>query len=66
MSEDIKSSILKFMEENKELEYTIPDIQKGANIRSREHVAVALTELEKEEKVASRKKVRIKYYRLIS
>ena len=66
MSEDIKSVILKFIEENRELEYTIPDIQKGTNIRSREHVAVALTELEKEDKVVSRKKVRIKYYRLVT
>lgn len=66
MPKDIKRSILKFMEGNKELEYTIPDIQKGAKIRSREHVAVALTELEKEGKVVSRKKSRITYYRLIT
>ena len=48
MSDQIKSEILKYMKGDNQREYTIPDIQSGIQIRNREHIAVALRELELE------------------
>lgn len=65
MSQDIKKNILNYMKREKQIEYTIPDIQTGLNISNREHVVVAFTELEMEGKVASRKKGKVKNYRIV-
>lgn len=66
MSDQIKSEIINYIKQDSQREYTIPDIQNGAGIRNREHVAVALRELELEGLVKSRKKGRVKYYHLTS
>lgn len=62
MSDQIKSKIIHYMKQDRQREYTIPDIQNGIGIRNREHVAVALKELELERLVKSRLKGRVKYY----
>lgn len=64
MSDQIKSEIITYMKQDSQREYTIPDIQNGAEIRNREHLAVALRELELDGIVKSRKKGRVKNYHL--
>jgi len=65
MPRDIKSDILSLMERDKQIEYTIPDFQKSLNIRNREHLVRALTELDKEGKIVSREKGTAKLYHLV-
>ncbi len=66
MSDKIKNKIINYMKQDSQRDYTTPDIQNGITIRNREHVAVALRELELEGLVKSRKKGRVKYYHLMS
>ena len=66
MSDQIKNRIIDYIKQDSQREYTIPDIQKGSGIRNREHVVVALRELELEGLVKSRTKGRVKYYHLTS
>ena len=66
MSDQIKSKIINYIKQDSQREYTIPDIQNGAGIRNREHLAVALRELELDGIVKSRTKGRVKYYHLTS
>ena len=66
MSDQIKKAIINYIKQDSQREYTIPDVQNGAEIRNREHVAVALRELELEGLVKSRTKGRVKYYHLTS
>jgi exoribonuclease R len=64
MTNNIKNAILSFMEKNRDIEYSIPDFQKGLKIKNREHLIRALTELEKDVKVISREKGATRLYRL--
>jgi hypothetical protein len=64
MPKDIKNAILKFMENNKYIEYSIPDFQRGLNIKNREHLIRALTELTRDGEVGTRSKGRTWLYRL--
>lgn len=66
MSDQIKKAIINYIKQDSQREYTLPDVQKGAEIRNREHVAVALRELELEGLVKPRTKGRVKYYHLTS
>ena len=66
MSDHIKNQIKDYIKQDTQRDYTIPDIQNGAGIRNREHLAVALRELELDGIVKSRTKGRVKYYHLTS
>jgi hypothetical protein len=63
-SKETRNAIITYMAgADNQLEFTIPDIQKGTGIKNREKVVVALTELKAEGKLKDRG-VKTKYYRL--
>jgi hypothetical protein len=64
MSQDIKNAIIDMMKKNVRIEYTIPDVMKGVNVQTREYVVIALTELQKDGRLAIRSRGKTKLYHL--
>lgn len=64
--DDTTDAIVGFMRQDMQREYTIPDVQKGIEVKNRERVVVALRELGFQRIVASRKKGRVLYYHILT
>ena len=65
MEEDIENKIVDLMDRDRRRDYTIPEVMASLSIKSRETIIAALALLEGRGIVeVSRKKGRVKYYRL--
>jgi|GEM_PF-2205536 hypothetical protein len=65
MQEKITDKIIKYMKKDLRREYTIPEIMREINVKNREKVVVALTELTTLAIIEiSREKGRTPYYRI--
>ena len=65
MAEDIAHNILTLLKKDDRLDYTIPDIMKALDVRSREKTVTTLARLEERKMVEiSREKGKTKFYRI--